>query len=282
VLARVLTAGSERISCEEAGAVAILSASHEIRAELDRVLRSAHFTTSDRNRRFLQYVVEETLAGRAERLKAYTIATVVFGRPDSFDPQMDPVVRMEAGRLRRALERLYLIDGDMGSVQITIPKGRYVPEFTGVGSLTQLRPAPRTIVAGETVPVVVTLFEAQGDPSTPLSLNVGFTRQVMVDLHRRGCWVVFGSQVNLSAAFEAANGATSGKRACVVTGDVGLVDQVLSVTALLIDTSTGRVLWGSTLRRDVPPGENALSVRDEVAASVAETIHERLRGLPGQ
>ncbi|HEY6630510.1 MAG TPA: hypothetical protein VIZ90_03570, partial [Rhizobiaceae bacterium] len=85
-----------------------------IRAELNRVLSSPQFDSSERNRRFLEYVVEETLAGRADRIKAYNVATTVFGRDDSFDPQLDPVVRMEARRLRRALERLYLVEGDAG------------------------------------------------------------------------------------------------------------------------------------------------------------------------
>ena len=83
---------------------------HDVRAELRRILNSPNFETSDRNRRFLAYVVEETLAGRAERLKAYTIAITVFGRGKDFDAGLDPVVRMEAGRVRRALERFYLID----------------------------------------------------------------------------------------------------------------------------------------------------------------------------
>ena len=82
----------------------------EARVELRRVLGSAHFEASERNRRFLEYVVEETLAGRAERIKAYSIATIVFGRDTNFDAQLDPVVRMEARRLRRSLERL-LPDG---------------------------------------------------------------------------------------------------------------------------------------------------------------------------
>src|SRR5262245_20705582 len=103
-----------------------------VRDELNRVLNSSSFTTSDRNRRFLEYVIEETLAGRATRLKAYRIAATVFGRPDSFDPQIDPVVRMEAGRLRRALERFYLLEGNTVSVRIAMPKGGYVPEFRAV------------------------------------------------------------------------------------------------------------------------------------------------------
>ena len=78
------------------------SLSADIRAELHRVLASPQFEASERNRRFLAYVIEEALAGRAARIKAYNIATDVFGRDASFDPQLDPVVRMEARRLRQS------------------------------------------------------------------------------------------------------------------------------------------------------------------------------------
>src|SRR4029079_13743361 len=105
-------------------------AADKVRPELGRILRSASFETSDRNKRFLEYVVEETLAGREAHLKAYTIATIVFGRSDDFDPQLDPVVRMEARRVRRALERFYLVEGEGPSaVHITMPTGGYVPVF---------------------------------------------------------------------------------------------------------------------------------------------------------
>ena len=74
-------------------------------------------------------MVEETLAGRGGRIKAYNIATEVFGRDVNFDPQLDPVVRMEARRLRRSLERFYLTEGKNSSIRIAMPKGGYVPEF---------------------------------------------------------------------------------------------------------------------------------------------------------
>src|SRR5262245_38636533 len=97
-----------------------------VRGELCRVLKSANFEVSERNKRFLEYVVEETLAGRSDHLKAYTIATLVFDRPGDFDPQADPIVRMEARRLRRALERFYLMEGeDRSGIRLSIPKGGY-------------------------------------------------------------------------------------------------------------------------------------------------------------
>jgi adenylate cyclase len=97
--------------------------------ELQRVVVSRDFMPSERKRRFLKYVVQETLAGRADRIKAYTIAVDVFDRDPSFDPLADPVVRIEAGRLRRCLEHYYLAEGTADRIRITIPKGGYVPQF---------------------------------------------------------------------------------------------------------------------------------------------------------
>jgi len=105
-----------------------------VRAELDRIIASSQFDASARNRRFLQYVVEETLANRTERIKGYNIATEVFGRDPSFDPQTDPVIRIEASRLRRSLERYYLTAGVQDTIRIDIPKGSYVPTFESVGA----------------------------------------------------------------------------------------------------------------------------------------------------
>jgi adenylate cyclase len=100
-----------------------------IQAQLTRILASGAFDASRRNQGFLRFVVEETLAGRADRIKAYTVATRVLGRDDGFDPQTDPIVRIEASRLRRSLERYYLTAGRDDPIRIDIPKWGYVPSF---------------------------------------------------------------------------------------------------------------------------------------------------------
>lgn len=102
----------------------------DCRAQLHRILNSADFEATDREHRFLSHVVEETLSGRGDRIKAYTIAVEVFGRDVSFDPQSDPIVRIEAGHLRRSLERYYFTAGQADPILITIPKGGYVPAFS--------------------------------------------------------------------------------------------------------------------------------------------------------
>ena len=116
---------------------------HEVREALEALLASPHLDASDRRRAFLRYIVEETLAGRADRLKGYSVAISVFGRDESFDSNTDPVVRLEARRLRRDLDSYYVDAGSRDRVRITIPKGAYVPSFEwndrGAGGP---RPAP--------------------------------------------------------------------------------------------------------------------------------------------
>lgn len=101
----------------------------DIRLQVGKILGSAEFQTSERGRRFLSFIVDQTLAGRSDYLKAFNIAMEVFGRDTTFDAQSDPVVRIEAGNIRRALERYYLVAGGADDVVITIPKGAYVPSF---------------------------------------------------------------------------------------------------------------------------------------------------------
>jgi TolB-like protein len=111
------------------GAEADRPSPQAVREQLERILASAEFVATDRLRSFLRFVVEETLAGRADGLKGYTIALEVLGRDATFDPQNDPSVRMEAGKLRRRLERYYLGAGRRDPIRIDIPKGTYAPTF---------------------------------------------------------------------------------------------------------------------------------------------------------
>jgi TolB-like protein len=85
---------------------------------------------SDRLCRFLRYVVEETLAGRSQAIKEYTIGVEVYGRPADYDPKIDATVRVEAGRLRSKLAKYYSGEGSAGSVRIELPRGTYVPVFS--------------------------------------------------------------------------------------------------------------------------------------------------------
>jgi hypothetical protein len=100
-----------------------------IREQLVRILTSGPFHQSPRRQRFLEYIVNETLAGRGERLKGYNVALEVFDRPNTFDSNVDPIVRMEAARLRDRLREYYEADGKGDPIRIDLPKGSYTPQI---------------------------------------------------------------------------------------------------------------------------------------------------------
>jgi adenylate cyclase len=98
-----------------------------VHSALSALLSNPDFRGTDKRGAFLKYVVQETLEGRASNIKGYTVGVDVYGRPKDFDPQNDPLVRLEAGRLRRDLEHYYLTAGIQDDVVFELPKGSYVP-----------------------------------------------------------------------------------------------------------------------------------------------------------
>jgi TolB-like protein len=101
----------------------------EISGQLERLLASEAFANTERGSRFLRYVVERTLAGEGDRLKEFVIGVDVFDRGDQYDPRIDSIVRVEAGRLRSKLDQYYSRATDEDRVVIQIPRGSYVPTF---------------------------------------------------------------------------------------------------------------------------------------------------------
>jgi Tol biopolymer transport system component len=100
-----------------------------VQAALERVLASATFRGAERSRTLLRFIVEQTLEGKADRLKDYTLGAEALGRGDQFDPRTDPIARVEASRLRSRLDVYYATDGASDPVRISLPKGAYVPVF---------------------------------------------------------------------------------------------------------------------------------------------------------
>jgi Tol biopolymer transport system component len=103
--------------------------SSSVLEELGKVLASGVFRSAGRPQTLLRFLVEETVAGRSDRLKDYTLGAEALGRGDAFDPRTDPIARVEASRLRSRLELYYATEGSTDSIRITLPRGGYVPVF---------------------------------------------------------------------------------------------------------------------------------------------------------
>jgi TolB-like protein len=101
----------------------------EARSELSRILASPEFVSSQQLTSFLEFIVAESIAGRADNLKERTVARRALGRGDDFDPRLDCVVRVVAGKLRRTLDRYYALEGASDALCIEVPKGSYCPVF---------------------------------------------------------------------------------------------------------------------------------------------------------
>jgi TolB-like protein/Tfp pilus assembly protein PilF len=118
-----------------------------IRAELESILSSKTFRVATGQKDLLRFVVDETLANRADLLKEYWIGVKVFRRGESFDPRMSSIVRLEARKLRASLAKYFETEGVQDRVCVEIPKGGYAPVFSLLGESSALRPSTRTALA---------------------------------------------------------------------------------------------------------------------------------------
>lgn len=100
-----------------------------VEQQLERILASSQFAETTRLARFLDYVVRQTLDGNQSALKGYAIGLDVFDKPEDFDPSIDTIVRVQAGKLRSKLDLFYAGEGRDDPLRIIIPKGSYAAVF---------------------------------------------------------------------------------------------------------------------------------------------------------
>lgn len=234
----------------------------DVREALEQILASPDFDGSARARKFLGYVVEEKLGGRQGRIKAYSIATSVFGRDENFDPQLDSIVRTVAARLRQSIERYYLLSGRDDRVRINIPRGGYVPSFA---ANEDRRAEPSAAIEEEShgpPSILIERLAQEGDRSSLPDMANGLTRLIVVDLSRFDGLRVFGPQGERMRPFD-----------YVLTGATLVGDTDLEADLVLTDTAAGRAIWAASFSGYKLP-ERVLAFQNEVASSVARTLGE--------
>ena len=116
-----------------------------VRTQLRKILSSSTFVRSERLARFLNFTVEQTLGGRGENLKEFVIGVEVFDKTEKYDPRMDPIVRVEARRLREKLRKYYETEGLDDPLHIDFPTGAYVPLVTTREAGRASTPRPRLV-----------------------------------------------------------------------------------------------------------------------------------------
>jgi TolB-like protein/Tfp pilus assembly protein PilF len=242
-----------------------------IREQLVRILNSGPFHQSQRRQRFLEYLVNETLAGRGERLKGYNVALEVFDRPETFDPTVDPLVRIEAARLREKLREYYGTDGQGDPIHIDLPKGTYTPqiEFRQAASPN---PWPAFTPLSEKASIAVLPFESIGNDPRWDRFADGITEDIVTDLaHSKDLFVVArnSTEVYRGKPADVRNvGRDLGVR-YVLEGSIQPLGDQIRVTAQLIDTRTGGHVWSDRYDR---PATDLFKVQSDVTEKIAATL----------
>ncbi len=288
----------------------------EIREQLAHIIASSEFPHTGRGALLLAYVTEEALAGRASRLKGYSIAVEIFNRREGFS-QDDPVVRIEAGRLRRSLERYYLVAGQLDPIRIDIPKGGYAPSFTwndaasavvdeNVANGVPVRRVhidwPKWAALGAIVCVAVLnyfatdRFEARielashaevphkptlviapfanlGDGPQAALYTVGLTEELLTALPRFKEIKVFGRETSKALQPEVDVSRVRGDIGAhyLLSGGVRVSGSQVRVTARLLDTSDGAILWSQTYDDDLDT-RDLFAIQSDVASRVATAV----------
>ena len=245
------------------------------------------FADSERMQDFLRFIVEEKLAGRAEGLKGYTIGVEVFGRDESFDPQIDTIVRIHAGRLRRKMQLYYSEEGRNDPIHIQVPKGSYVP-------IWQVRPRPESEPAAKD-PVekeapdeeptlelpdkpsiaVLPLENLSRDPEQEYFTD-GITEDIITELSRFRTLFVIAYNSSFVFRDKDLDVTEVGRKLgvqYVVEGSVRKAGNKVRVTAQLIDAATGHHLWAERYDREL---QDIFAVQDEITQAIVSTLPGRL------
>jgi TolB-like protein/Flp pilus assembly protein TadD len=252
----------------------------EIRAQLEKLLASRLFARSTRLCRFLRFSVEESLAGNGVRLKEQIIGMEVFDRKPDYDPRIDPIVRVEARRLRAKLKAYYTSPGRGDSIMIGLPKGAYLPFFktraaAALGSRTSLiATSGSTLAPRKSIAVLPFANMMQGADDDYFS--DGLTEELIHLLTRIPSLrvVAWDSTSKLRGREADLAGIRRQLRVgSVLRGSVRRTPERARVTAQLIDSASGDYLWSETYDRGL---ENVFEIQGEIARAIVQTLHLKL------
>lgn len=258
----------------------------QIDACLARILASPPFAQSERQRRFLKYIVTETLAGRPDRLKGYTIGVEVFDRDRDFDPAVDAIVRVEAARLRAKLREYYEGDGRGDPLRFDLPKGAYTPEFQRIAAPADAaverpaaaadvqRPAP---VEGKPSIAVLPFANMSADPGQAYFAD-GITDGLITELSRLSSLFVISRQSSFAYKGLPKRAEEIGTELGVrylLEGGVQRAGDRVRITAQLIDTASDAHLWAERYDREL---KDIFAVQDDVTRRIVAVLQVKLAG----
>ncbi len=253
---------------------------------LDKVLFSPVFEKSHRQQDLLRYLVKETLAGNAHRLKGYTLGVEIFDRSADFDPTVDAIVRVQVGRLRAMLREYYSLHGQSDVLLFDLPKGRYAMNITlrDQANVLNSSPAQASTVVPKTWP---SGFERDVSlavlPFTNISLNAeqeyfvdGIVDNLIFELSRLSGLFIISRQ----SSFRYKDAKKSSKEIgaelgvkYLLEGSVQLSSERVRVTVKLIEANTEAYVWADRYESNL---QEIFALHDEIALSIVKVLQVKL------
>ena len=234
---------------------------NDVAVQIDKILESRWFSRSERLCRFIRFSANHALSRGADRLKEYLVGVEVFDRGPAYDPRIDPIVRVEARRLRAKLKAYYASAGRDDQLRIEFPKGSYSPVF-------RLRPS-RQYAA-----IAVSPFMNFTNSTSNESFCEGLTEElihhmaqvpglrVVVD-HRASPGVGYGENLQLPRGVTKWN----------LRGSIRGAQGSLRIIVQLIETASGAYIWSETYE---PAIGDILSVQEDIADAVVARFQSTL------
>ncbi|HWZ31116.1 MAG TPA: tetratricopeptide repeat protein [Bryobacteraceae bacterium] len=241
-----------------------------IRAQTRKIIASRTLVRSERLARFLEFTVSESLAGNTDQLKEFVIGVEVFDRKQDYDPRLDPIVRVEARRLRMKLKKYYETEGRSDALRIEYPKGSYAPAIRITDH------AERTDTSKSRRGIAVLPFSHSANEECEYFTD-GLTEEMIASLTKVNGLRVVAWNSSLRLKGTPRDYARVGEQLqvdVVLEGSVRLAGpNTLRIAVQLVWVSDGSYLWTETFER---PLQEVFSVRDAIAAEVARTLHVNL------
>ena len=228
----------------------------EVRDQIERITSSTAFRTSDRLKHFITFVASQVLQGKGDNLKEYAVGVQVFGRETAFDPRTDPVVRVQARRLRARLESYYREEGQHDDIVVDLPKGGYAPVFRR----RAVAAPPKSIVftAPQENTVAVSPIADLSSDQTLERFCSGLTREIV-----RRLASVKGLRV---ATSHLSSGSSA---AMAVEGSINQASEGFRLTANLVNQGTG--CYERCEAIDVP-SVDTFAVQDSIADALVSRL----------
>jgi adenylate cyclase len=259
-----------------------------VRQELEKILTSRQFVNSPILQNFLRFIVKKTLAGESIGIKAYSVATEVLGREADFDPNLDPAVRILAGRLRRALAQYYQEQGKSTKVFIDVPRGAYVPRFRSVSQTEDValgNPGVHqepilALPSGPSV-AVMPFLNLTGDQRQGFFAD-GLAEEITNELARYQDLRVIAFQSTLrwkGRNFDAREVGRDLKVRFFLEGSIRKEARLIKFTVRLVDTLNGLQVWGGQYQRQLKPA-SLIALQEEIARNVAGKIGDGYGIIP--